>query len=268
MGKLEAAHFGSFLWAERVQVDRQILDGYVACPEGIAIRLAALKLQALSGDHSEAVHKPGYLKYGIAHFSLAGREVGEDGRRRICCMCSSLLFWCVIPGNSKVGLQNYLPPSVSQHGYTYWQERIFRQHKRLKGLTENQAKEQYIRTCKENLEQFGLTFFDVRDDRAQWVSVGVGEDGLYIFGKKTEARSFCPPVDSVRHRQFLTPSCCWHSSLRQTWSVSIPYHDLKSWEKKESGIVLEYGASEVCCMSKTAGVLSTSCSRVGMIYTS
>ena len=149
------------------QIHHSVISEYYPTSEKLAVELASLEIQSVFGDYSG--------KKRHAYFD-------------------------------RVGLDSYLPVSVSAHEYEYWQERLFRWHKRRKGLTAIQARGEYIDAFATKSPYWGLTFFDISDRTNQKFLAGIGEDGMYIF----------------------TPD---KRSLIASW----PFDDLVSWNRNQKG---------------------------------
>ena len=124
------------------QLHHNVISEYYPVSEKLAVELASLEIQSVFGDAS------GKKRY--AYFD-------------------------------RVGLDSYLPVSVSAHEYEYWQERLFRWHKRRRGMSASAARSLYIDTFADQSPYWGLTFFDVSDRHGSAFLAGIGEDGMYIF---------------------------------------------------------------------------------------
>jgi len=124
------------------QIHQNVIHEYYPVHERLAVDLASYEIQAVFGDYS-----------GKKRYSYFDR----------------------------VGVDSYLPVSVSAHEYDYWQERLFQMHKKRKGLSTIEARNRYIETFAQKSPYWGLTFFDVRDRENRPFLAGIGEDGMYIF---------------------------------------------------------------------------------------
>eukprot|EP01027_Heterolobosea_sp_BB2_P009525 GEZU01014029.1.p1 GENE.GEZU01014029.1~~GEZU01014029.1.p1 ORF type:complete len:825 (-),score=258.10 GEZU01014029.1:123-2384(-) len=123
------------------QIEKSVIKEVYPCPERIAITLAAVEMQSKFGDFDPKKHRVGYL--------------------------------------NKVGLNQYLPLTVSRHDYAYWQERLFALHAQQRGYNTREAKKRYIELARE-IPFFGMTFFEVNDTISTFTA-GVAEDGLFLF---------------------------------------------------------------------------------------
>eukprot|EP01059_Diplonema_ambulator_P033633 TRINITY_DN7138_c0_g1_i2.p1 TRINITY_DN7138_c0_g1~~TRINITY_DN7138_c0_g1_i2.p1 ORF type:complete len:1434 (+),score=554.45 TRINITY_DN7138_c0_g1_i2:191-4303(+) len=124
------------------QVHNNIVTEYYPSPEKLAVSLAGYELQTVFGD--------------------------ATGKKR------HSYF-------DKVGLDAYLPVSVTPLGYEYWQERLFRNHKRRKGMSPTDARNKYIDTLRQFGSHWGMTYFDIRDKENRPFVAGIAEDGLHIL---------------------------------------------------------------------------------------
>ena len=124
------------------QIHQNVITEYYPSDEKLAVELASYEIQSVFSDYSG--------KKRHAYFD-------------------------------RVGLDSYLPASVSAHDYEYWQERLFQLHKRRKGLSTIEARSQYIDLFAMKSPYWGMTFFDVRDRENRPFLAGVGEDGMYIM---------------------------------------------------------------------------------------
>jgi hypothetical protein len=136
------------------QLHHTVVAEYYPVHEKLAVQLASCEIQAVFGD-----------------FSGKKRHSYFD----------------------RVGLDSYLPASVSAHNYEYWQERLFALHKQRKGLSTVEARKGYIDEFANFSPYWGLTFFDVRDKENHPFLAGIGEDGLFIFSPtKTDCLTMLP----------------------------------------------------------------------------
>lgn len=124
------------------QIHQNIVEEYYPVHEKLAVELASFEIQAVFGDYS--------------------------GKKR------HSYF-------DRVGLDSYLPVSVSAHEYEYWQERLYQLHKKRKGMSTIDARTSYIDTFAAKSPYWGLTFFDIRDRENRPFLAGIGEDGMYIL---------------------------------------------------------------------------------------
>jgi Leucine-rich repeat (LRR) protein len=124
------------------QLHHNVVTEYYPASEKLSVELAGLEIQSIFGDAS--------------------------GKKR------HSYF-------DRVGLDSYLPVSVSAHDYDYWQERLYAAHKRRRGLSAIDARQRFIDTFSAKSPYWGMTFFDVRDRENRPFLAGVAEDGLYIL---------------------------------------------------------------------------------------
>ena len=75
--------------------------------------------------------------------------------------------------------------SVSKHDHAYWQERLLRFHRKLRGMTNKDAVYSFIETaCKTT--HFGLSTFPVlTGTEKRKRTLAVGEDGIFLFDKSS-----------------------------------------------------------------------------------
>lgn len=151
------------------QIHTSLIESYFPYPERIAIKMAAYRFQHKFGDYNERKHRIGFL--------------------------------------NGVGLSEYLPKYVSRHKYDYWQNRIFKIHKTLKGISQRDALYQYIE-CAKSSPYFGMTFFEVLYEQ-EYMYFTISEDGIHVFRKDLD--------------------------LLARW----PFFELKSWVMTEDGIEIE-----------------------------
>jgi hypothetical protein len=178
-------------WADTVaqewyfrQIHQNVVREYYPVTEKLAVELASYEIQAVFGDYSG--------KKRHAYFD-------------------------------RVGLDSYLPVSVSAHDYEYWQERLFQLHKKRKGLSTIDARNRYIETFATKSPHWGMTFFDVRDRNEQPFLAGIAEDGLYLL-----------------------------SASKGDVLVSMPFHKLAGWERSPSGIfVKQRGNSKMTLLASS-----------------
>lgn len=153
------------------QIHQNVVGEYYPTSEKLAVELASLEIQGVFGDYS--------------------------GRKR------HAYF-------DRVGLDSYLPVSVSAHEYEYWQERLFQLHKKRKGLSAIESRNLYIDAFATQSPYWGMTFFDIRDRENRPFIAGIAEDGLYIFS----------------------------ASKREVLSV-LRFHDMLGWDRSHNGIFVK-----------------------------
>ena len=101
------------------QLHHNVVSEYYPTSEKLSVELAGLELQSIFGDAS--------------------------GKKR------HSYF-------DRVGLDSYLPVSVSVHDYEYWQERLYGAHKRRRGLSAIESRQKYIDTIATKSPYWGMTF--------------------------------------------------------------------------------------------------------------
>lgn len=153
------------------QIHYSVIKEYYPVSEKLAVELAGLELQSMYGDAS--------------------------GKKR------HSYF-------DKVGLDSYLPATVSGHEYDYWQDRLFDVHKKFKGTSASEARTRYINTFASKSPFWGLTFFDIRDRDNRPFLAGIGEDGMFVFDAK-----------------------------KRDLLASLPFDQLLGWERSTTGIFVK-----------------------------
>ena len=133
------------------QVNAEVLSGlYPSTSSKVAVRLAAMQLQAESGDFNRMTHKPGYFNEAV--------------------------------------LARFLPQRVLERNTAtsseYLQQRIFFYHRRLVGTAKVNAQLAYIVESR-NLSTWGATWFEAKLIRyksqlARRILIGVCEDGFVL----------------------------------------------------------------------------------------
>eukprot|EP01063_Lacrimia_lanifica_P004142 TRINITY_DN12312_c0_g1_i2.p1 TRINITY_DN12312_c0_g1~~TRINITY_DN12312_c0_g1_i2.p1 ORF type:complete len:1436 (+),score=672.00 TRINITY_DN12312_c0_g1_i2:167-4474(+) len=157
------------------QLHHNVVSEYYLNPEKLAVGLAGYELQAVFGDAT------GRKRYGYF---------------------------------DEVGLDAYLPTSVTPLGYEYWQERLFKTHKKRKNLPPMKAREKYIDLLRERCPHWGMTFFDIRDKENRPFIAGVAEDGLHILTADKRV-------------------------IIQSLKFVGGHHQLAGWEKSATGIFVK-----------------------------
>eukprot|EP00760_Papus_ankaliazontas_P028606 PhM_4_TR3799/c0_g1_i2/m.25842 len=167
------------------QLHHNVVTGYYPATEKLAVTLASYDLQKEFGDHS--------------------------GRKR------HSYF-------DRLGLDSYLPVTVSLHDCEYWQERFYHVHKMRKGLSPHDARARYIETFAAKSPYWGMTFFDVRDKENRPFLAGVAEDGLYIL-----------------------------SANKQHILSVLRFDDLAGWERSSTGVfVKKRGSTKMTFFASSA----------------
>ncbi|XP_026085263.1 radixin-like isoform X2 [Carassius auratus] len=128
-----------------LQVKESILSDEVYCPSETAVLLASYSVQAKFGDHSPEAHRPGYLTS-----------------------------------------ERLLPQRVlDQHELSeeQWEERIQIWHEEHRGMLKEDAMLEYLKIS-QDLEMYGINYFDIKNKKGTDLWLGVDALGLYIYGKE------------------------------------------------------------------------------------
>lgn len=82
-----------------------------------------------------------------------------------------------------IDVESLLPITVGLEDYEYWQKRLFEAHQSLASVIDTpQARTQFLATFRAKCAGWGLAFFGAKDtEYGDSFSVGIGEDGLFIF---------------------------------------------------------------------------------------
>jgi len=133
------------------QIKAGIVDETIYCPPELCVLFAAQSMQAQLGDFNESVHGPG----------------------------------TVDPGNE-------LPQRVlMQHGLTLeqWEDRVKNAWKSLAGMPKETAIMDYLNIA-QDLEQYGITYFEVTNKKGTRLWLGVHNLGMdiYEFNNKVTPR--------------------------------------------------------------------------------
>lgn len=133
------------------QIKSGIVDDSIYCPPELCVLFAAQSMQATHGDFDADKHGPG----------------------------------TVVPGNE-------LPQRVLiQHGLTLeqWEERIKNAWKNVKGVSKEAAIMDYLNIA-QDLEQYGITYFEVTNKKGTRLWLGVHNLGMdiYEFNNKVTPR--------------------------------------------------------------------------------
>uniref|UniRef100_G3P6K2 Ezrin n=1 Tax=Gasterosteus aculeatus aculeatus TaxID=481459 RepID=G3P6K2_GASAC len=128
-----------------LQVKEGILSDEVYCPPETAVLLASYSVQAKFGDYNKDVHRPGYL-------------VSE----------------------------RLLPQRVQeQHKLSreQWEERIQVWHEEHGGMLKEDAMMEYLKIA-QDLEMYGVNYFDIKNKKGTDLWLGVDALGLNIYEKE------------------------------------------------------------------------------------
>ncbi|XP_059375328.1 radixin-like [Carassius carassius] len=128
-----------------LQVKESILSDEIYCPSETAVLLASYSVQAKFGDHSPEAHRPGYLTS-----------------------------------------ERLLPQRVlDQHEFSeeQWEERIQIWHEEHRGMLKEDAMLEYLKIS-QDLEMYGVNYFDIKNKKGTDLWLGVDALGLYIYGKE------------------------------------------------------------------------------------
>jgi hypothetical protein len=126
-----------------LEVNEKILSQEIYCPPEMAMMMAAYQAQALCGDYSEEIHKPGCLSI-------------ED----------------FIP--QRVLQQfNMSPETWEQTIKQYWCEDRYR-------VTREEAELEYLKLA-QDLDMYGITYFDITNKKGTDLKLGVDAHGINIY---------------------------------------------------------------------------------------
>ncbi|CAN9507817.1 unnamed protein product [Ophioblennius macclurei] len=125
-----------------LQVKDGILSDEVYCPPETAVLLASYAVQSKYGDYSKEVHRPGYL------------------------------------GSERLLTQRVL----EQHKLSkeQWEERIQVWHEEHNGMMKEDAMLEYLKIA-QDLEMYGLNYFDIKNKKGTDLWLGVDALGLNIY---------------------------------------------------------------------------------------
>eukprot|EP01079_Euglenida_sp_SAG-EU17-18_P009183 gene9183-1651_t len=152
------------------QIRYGITSGYTPCSEKLAVELASLHIQSEFGDFT-ARKRMGYF--------------------------------------DQVGLDHYLPTTVSKHDYPYWQDRLFNLHQQRQGMIPKEARDTYVRMVRNYNPWWGMTFFDIKDKENKPFTAAVAEDGFFVL-----------------------------STNKATLLQELKFQDLAGWEMCDQGVYL------------------------------
>lgn len=127
-----------------LQVKEGILSDEIYCPPETAVLLASYSVQAKFGDHSPETHKPGYLT-----------------------------------------TERLLPQRVlDQHKLSkeQWEERIQIWHEEHRSILKDDAMQEYLKIS-QDLEMYGVNYFDIKNKKGTDLWLGVDALGLNIYEK-------------------------------------------------------------------------------------
>ncbi|KAF4102456.1 ezrin a isoform X1 [Onychostoma macrolepis] len=127
-----------------LQVKEGILSDEIYCPPETAVLLASYSVQAKFGDHSPETHKPGYL---TTERLLAQRVLDQH----------------------KLSKEQ-------------WEERIQIWHEEHRGILKEDAVQEYLKIS-QDLEMYGVNYFDIKNKKGTDLWLGVDALGLNIYGK-------------------------------------------------------------------------------------
>lgn len=130
-----------------IQTQTSVASGLIPITDYLGVKLGALQIQIVHGDHDPKRHTAGFFKH-----------VGE----------LSLLLPEILVNRYKLG---------------YWERRLLTQHAKYKGLNEIQAKLEYLRVAKKS-PAFGATVFELL--ASDYALLGIAEDGI-LFSKKLKS---------------------------------------------------------------------------------
>ncbi|EDO44119.1 predicted protein [Nematostella vectensis] len=127
-----------------LQVKDAILTMKTFCPPEASVLLASYAVQAKFGDYDKDLHKPGFLQN------------------------EHLLPQTVIE-------QYQMTPAM-------WEERITSWYAEHHGLTRDEAEMEYLKLA-QDLEMYGVSYFDITNKKGTAISLGIDCRGLNIYEK-------------------------------------------------------------------------------------
>lgn len=124
------------------QIKEGIVDDSIYCPPELCVLFAAQSMQAQFGDYDSSKHESGTIK------------VYEELPKRV----------------------------IDQHGLTFeqWQERIKNAWSEQRGLPQQQAIMDYLNIA-QDLEQYGITYFEITNKKGTRLWLGVHNLGMDIY---------------------------------------------------------------------------------------
>uniref|UniRef100_H2ZWP2 Merlin n=1 Tax=Latimeria chalumnae TaxID=7897 RepID=H2ZWP2_LATCH len=125
-----------------LQVKKQILEEEIYCPPEASVLLASYAVQAKYGDYDPSLHKPGFL----AQEELLPKRV--------------------------VNLYQMTPEM--------WEERITAWYAEHRGRTRDEAEMEYLKIA-QDLEMYGVNYFQIRNKKGTDLLLGVDALGLHIY---------------------------------------------------------------------------------------
>ena len=124
------------------QIKKLILAGEIYCPPEAALLLSSYSVQSKFGDYDPGVYKPGFLRNQI-----------------------------LIPDNVKRQFQ------MSQD---MWEDRIVAWYSQRQGLLSDEAELEYLKIA-QDLEMYGVSYFEIKNKRGTNLWLGVDSLGLSIY---------------------------------------------------------------------------------------
>nr|XP_023694960.1 radixin-like [Paramormyrops kingsleyae]XP_023694961.1 radixin-like [Paramormyrops kingsleyae]XP_023694962.1 radixin-like [Paramormyrops kingsleyae] len=128
-----------------MQVKDAILNDEIYCPPETAVLLASYSVQSKYSDFSEEIHQPGYL-------------------------ASNMLFPRRVLDQHKLSKEQ-------------WEERIQVWHKEHRGMLKEDAVLEFLKIA-QDLEMYGVNFFDIKNKKGTDLLMGVDALGLNIYEKE------------------------------------------------------------------------------------
>ncbi|KAK3742945.1 hypothetical protein QZH41_014191, partial [Actinostola sp. cb2023] len=130
-----------------LQVKEAILSMDISCPPDASVLLASYAVQAKYGDYETDIHKPGFLQN-----------------------------------------EHLLPQKVlDQYQMTsdMWEERITSWYAEHRGLTRDEAEIEYLKLA-EDLEMYGVSYFDIKNQKGTGLCLGIDSHGLSVYEKENK----------------------------------------------------------------------------------
>ena len=150
-----------------------VIESVYSCQLPEAIKLAALQMQVIYQDHNPSVHTPGFLTK-----------------------------------SASTNIKSFVPKALwGSKKSTEWEALILREHAKLKGLSQEDAKTEYLDTIKQ-WQLYGTTFFPPCRNIGpkhlpSKVLIGVNYEGIVLLKPKNK---------ELISEHLFTEICSWASS--------------------------------------------------------
>eukprot|EP00048_Salpingoeca_helianthica_P002831 m.61195 g.61195 ORF g.61195 m.61195 type:complete len:583 (+) comp12331_c0_seq2:54-1802(+) len=146
-----------------LQVQQLVLGQEIFCPPEAAVLLASYAVQAKFGDHSEALHKKGFLAGDIP---------------------------TLLP--ARVIAQFQMTPQM-------WEDRITACYTEHRGLARIEAELEYLKIA-QDLEMYGVNYFEIKNKKETGLFLGVDALGLNVYSKEDKLSPKTTfPWGEIRH---------------------------------------------------------------------